>query len=494
MTNLSDEHYVLQLKSLSINDLQLLLTYSGQSRTGKRHELLERCYLLIKSSKLIRDKLDELYNKRFGQGDLPTIPYPQDLKNTVKTTHHHLPIHQQPANVDIHFLPLTFNEELCVISPPYPVPPVKHTTNESQNLLNFYFLLSAQQASDVATSTYFNADQSKLEFRKQILLRFTTIGDVTNNGKYALDKLPPNLYVFVNNKVVPLPQPKPTAKPNSDVIRPGRPIDITEYCRLCPLISNLVEISWFTQDSSTPLPPYIAAVYLTERKTVQQLLVRISRPIAIRPSIETQRTIAQTLSAQQTSQGIDDDLEVASTSLRLPLECPAMRVRMRMPGRATTCKHVHCFDLEGYLRMNEKKPTWLCPVCNKPALYTDLFIDQFFIDIICKCPLNVKAIEYEINGQWKPIEEEKLSRKAQREKETYKAENIYNGKSSIDMDHSIDNDLNDEQTRTGKFSFVYRDEEKIYPLFRACFLLESTEQEVSALIQDNIPIIELDDD
>ena len=137
----------------------------------------------------------------------------------------------------------------------------------------------------------------------------------------------------------------------------GRPIDITEYCRLCPLISNLVEVSWFTQDASTPLPTYVAAVYLTERKTVPQLLARISRPTAIRPSTETQLTILQTLSAQQTPQGIDDDLEVASTSLRLPLECPAMRIRMRIPGRATTCKHVHCFDLEGYLLMNEKKPS-----------------------------------------------------------------------------------------------------------------------------------------
>jgi len=123
------------------------------------------------------------------------------------------------------------------------------------------------------------------------------------------------------------------------------------------LISNLVEISWFTQDISIPLPTYIASVFLTERKTVPQLLARISRPLAVRPANETHRTIIQTLSAQQTSHEIDDDLEVASTSLRIPLECPAMRIRMRLPGRATTCKHVHCFDLEGYLRMNEKKPS-----------------------------------------------------------------------------------------------------------------------------------------
>ena len=123
------------------------------------------------------------------------------------------------------------------------------------------------------------------------------------------------------------------------------------------MISNLIEISWFTQDLSSPCPTYVAAVFLTERKTVSQLLARLSRSSAVRPSIETQRTITQILSTPQTPQGIDNDLEVASTSLRLPLECPAMRIRMRMPGRAMTCKHVHCFDLEGYLRMNEKKPS-----------------------------------------------------------------------------------------------------------------------------------------
>ena len=127
----------------------------------------------------------------------------------------------------------------------------------------------------------------------------------------------------------------------------GRPVDITEYCRLCPLISNLVEISWFTQDISIPLPTYIASVFLTERKTVPQLLARISRPSAVRPCNETQRAIVQTLSAQQTSHEMDDDLQLASTSLRIPLDCPAMRTRMRLPGRARTCKHVHCFDLEG---------------------------------------------------------------------------------------------------------------------------------------------------
>ncbi|CAF1007176.1 unnamed protein product, partial [Adineta ricciae] len=381
----------------------------------------------------------------------------------------------QLQNLDIRFAPFTFNEDVCVISPPHTVGSTKQSTNGPQYSVNLYFLLSAQQASDVATSTYFNTDQSKIEYRKQILLRFTTVGgDAMNNGINAPDKLPPNLYVIVNNRVVPLPQPKPTAKPNSDVIRPGRPIEITEYCRLCPLISNLIEISWYTQDVSTPSPTYVAAVFLTERKTVPQLLARLSRPSAIRPATETQRTITQILSVPQTPQGTDNDLEVASTSLRLPLDCPAMRIRMRMPGRALTCKHVHCFDLEGYLRMNEKKPTWLCPVCNKPALYTDLFVDQFFIDVIGKCPPDTKAIEYEPNGQWKPVGEEKPSRRAQREKEAYKAAQAAkttNGKSVAEADRSPNDDSDDDRSRT-----------------------KSIDRSSAPPVQDDIPVIELDDD
>ena len=138
---------------------------------------------------------------------------------------------------------------------------------------------------------------------------------------------------------------------------------------------------------------------------------------------------------------------------------------------------------------------WLCPVCNKTALYTDLFIDQFFIDIINKCPLNAKAIEYEMNGQWKVIEEEKLSRRAQREKEAYKATGVINGRSSADIHQPFDSNSNEEQTRTSQLSMNCKKEKIIqdYLVF-VVFLLGSVERQVSAPVQVNIPLIELDDD
>lgn len=146
MNNLTDEQRFSQLQSLPINDLQTLLTFAGQSRTGKRQDLVDRCHSLIKSSITIREKCEELHNKRFGAGDKLTIPYPKDTTNTSRQPHHHSHANQQ-SNIDVRFAPFTFNEDLCVVSPPHIVQSAKQSANGPQSLVNFFFLLSAQQAS-----------------------------------------------------------------------------------------------------------------------------------------------------------------------------------------------------------------------------------------------------------------------------------------------------------------------------------------------------------
>jgi len=55
--------------------------------------------------------------------------------------------------------------------------------------------------------------------------------------------------------------------------------------------------------------------------------------------------------------------------------------------------------------MNEKKPKWVCPVCNKPALVENLLVDGFFMELI-KSP-RLPADEHEIvlhnDGTWDPL-------------------------------------------------------------------------------------------
>ena len=35
-----------------------------------------------------------------------------------------------------------------------------------------------------------------------------------------------------------------------------------------------------------------------------------------------------------------------------------------------------------FLQMNERKPTWNCPVCDSKALYENLMIDGYFLDVL----------------------------------------------------------------------------------------------------------------
>ena len=71
----------------------------------------------------------------------------------------------------------------------------------------------------------------------------------------------------------------------------------------------------------------------------------------------------------------DADCEIATTSLRCSLLCPLGKMKMMLPCRAETCDHLQCFDASLFLQMNERKPTWTCPVCDKTALYSNLLID-----------------------------------------------------------------------------------------------------------------------
>ncbi len=53
------------------------------------------------------------------------------------------------------------------------------------------------------------------------------------------------------------------------------------------------------------------------------------------------------------------------------------KMRLMIPCRALTCSHLQCFDATLYIQMNEKKPTWVCPVCDKKAPYEHLIIDGY---------------------------------------------------------------------------------------------------------------------
>ena len=81
-----------------------------------------------------------------------------------------------------------------------------------------------------------------------------------------------------------------------------------------------------------------------------------------------------------------------------------------------TRPYFQCFDASTFLQMNERKPTWNCPVCDKKALYDDLMIDGYFQEILdSKETTGEEHIMLERDGSWKlaPKEEEEGAKKDQ---------------------------------------------------------------------------------
>lgn len=99
-------------------------------------------------------------------------------------------------------------------------------------------------------------------------------------------------------------------------------------------------------------------------------------------------------------------------SLKGLLLCPLGKMRMTVPCRAHTCTHIQCYDAMLYLQMNEKKPAWQCPVCDRPALFQDLFVDGLWLEILEQAPSKCEQVEFLEDGSWKPLGDGTDTRKA----------------------------------------------------------------------------------
>ncbi|KAI7898458.1 uncharacterized protein BX663DRAFT_524787 [Cokeromyces recurvatus] len=91
----------------------------------------------------------------------------------------------------------------------------------------------------------------------------------------------------------------------------------------------------------------------------------------------------------------DDDIMVIQESVKLRLKCPITMKRMKQPVRGQNCKHVDCFDLEGYLIVNKtRNPVWQCPHCSTVVGPKSLARDALTEKLLKELPKNVVEIEY----------------------------------------------------------------------------------------------------
>ncbi|KAF7267647.1 E3 SUMO-protein ligase Su(var)2-10 isoform X2 [Rhynchophorus ferrugineus] len=301
-----------------------------------------------------------------------------------------------PVHPDVRFRRLPFFDILADLIKPSTLVP---QTNQRMQEQPFYFHLTPQQATDIASSRDIRPGV-KCDYIKQVQLRFCLLETTCEQE----DCFPPQVMVKVNNKLCPLPNPIPTNKPGVEPKRPPRPVNITQMVKLSPTVANQISVSWAADYGRG----YAMTVALVHKLTSSDLLQRLQKKGA-KHSDHTRALIKEKLSD-------DGDCEIATTSLRVSLMCPLGKMRMTTPCRPQTCGHLQCFDASLFLQMNERKPTWNCPVCDKPALYDNLVIDGYFQEVLNSSllPSDCNEIQLLQDGSWSSHTNEKKSVKTEK--------------------------------------------------------------------------------
>ncbi|KAJ8286979.1 hypothetical protein GJAV_G00045570 [Gymnothorax javanicus] len=423
------------LSSFRVSELQVLLGFAGVNKSGHKHMLLLRALHLLKSgcSPVVQIKIKELYRRRYPR-TLESLSDAASLKSSVSSlennsllvdsdfpltagyargsnlesqhslTHSSVLLHdtkhsismQQPAppippvHPDVQLKSLPFYDVLDVLIKPSSL---GASTIQRFQEKYFIFALTPQQVREVCISRDF-LPGGRRDYMVQIQLRFC----LAETSCPQEDNYPNSLCIKVNGKLFPLPGYAPPPKNGVEQKRPGRPLNITSLVRLSSAVPNQISVTWAPEIGKT----YSVAVFLVRQLTSSLLLQRLKMK-GIRNPDHSRALIKEKLTA-------DPDSEIATTSLRVSLMCPLGKMRLTVPCRAVTCSHLQCFDAALYLQMNEKKPTWICPVCDKKAAYESLIIDGLFMEILNDSS-DVDEIKFQENGTWCPMRPKKESLK-----------------------------------------------------------------------------------
>ncbi|KAM9294675.1 E3 SUMO-protein ligase PIAS3 [Gastrophryne carolinensis] len=314
---------------------------------------------------------------------LPPIPM---LGPKLEADLQHLspPIH--PVHPDVKMKRLPFYDVYDELIKPTTL---ASTTSQRFEEAHYSFALTPQQVHQILTSRDI-LPGAKCDYTVQVQLRFC----LCETSCPQEDYFPPNLFVKVNGKLCPLPGYLPPTKNGAEPKRPSRPINISPLIRLSSTVANNIVVNWSSEFGRN----YSLSVYLVKQLTSVTLLQKL-RTKGIRNPDHSRALIKEKLTA-------DPDSEIATTSLRVSLMCPLGKMRLTVPCRALTCTHLQCFDAALYLQMNEKKPTWTCPVCDKRAPYDMLIIDGLFMEILNSCT-DCDEIQFMEDGSWCPMKPKK---------------------------------------------------------------------------------------
>ncbi|XP_048483930.1 E3 SUMO-protein ligase PIAS2 isoform X2 [Plutella xylostella] len=308
-----------------------------------------------------------------GGGSLAPMPAPSPSA----------PLAPYPVHPDVKFKKLPFYDVLAELMKPSTMMPMQVGRMQEGT---YVFHLTPQQATEIACGKDIVGAGNKLDYVIQAQLRFCLLETSCEQD----DHFPPSVNVKVNNKMCPLPNPIPTNKPTPEPKRPPRPVNISSLVKLSPTVANTLHVTWASDFTRA----YVLSVFMVRKLTSAELLQRLKNKGTKNPDY-TRSLIKEKLSE-------DYDSEIATTSLRVSLMCPLGKMRMSAPCRPAACPHLQCFDASLFLQMNERKPTWLCPVCDRHAPYDELVVDGYFLEVLTSSRLSSDCNEIQLHadGSW----------------------------------------------------------------------------------------------
>lgn len=294
-----------------------------------------------------------------------------------------------PAHPEAQLKNLPFYDVLDVLVEPTSL--VQRSMDRSEEEV-FIFTLTPQQVIEICISGVRLPDGGK-DYGTQLQLRLC-LAEASCPQK---DDYLENLSIKVNGKLVPSSKYTPPPPPPNETIKercPGHTVNITSLLRLSSAVPNQISISWASNIGKN----YCMSAYLVRQLTSAVLLQRLKIK-SIRNADDCRALIKELFT-------VDLEREIVITGLEVSLTCPLGKMRLTNPCRAKTCLHLQCFDAASYLQMNEKNPTWVCPVCEREAAYESLILDGLLMDILNDCS-NVDKIKFQEDGSWYPLRPKK---------------------------------------------------------------------------------------
>ncbi len=190
--------------------------------------------------------------------------------------------------------------------------------------------------------------------------------------------------------------------------------------------------------------PYVLLIQLVRVVSVEQLFQRVTESVGGLSIAESLDRIKQSFKVCSVDSDAEDE-EPMATVTRLSLRCPLGMTPIQTPARGKDCQHLQCFDLDTFLRYNERGAAagWKCGVCNATLAVDELKVDAFIHDVIKQLQgketnEDLGAIQIDHQGQWKVFDAAEAA--ANNRKRKIEAE------ASVDDDDDNNDDDDDEDT------------------------------------------------